>query len=136
MLNNVSFENLFSYLMVDAKILFVVICRFLVPQLNKKRSLWSSSDSNSTWSFRRLQLYQEERAREQEARAKQEAWGHLPLVLIILCYTFCIVIKHLELMYVLQTIIVYLYGRSLNWILVLFFTYGMYGSFFINVLLK
>ena len=43
MLNNVSFENLVTYLMVDAKILFVVICRFLVPQLNK-----SSSDSNST----------------------------------------------------------------------------------------
>ena len=38
-----------------------------------------------------------------------------------------------------------LYGRSLNWILVLFFTYGMYGFFFfffykcvveINVLFK
>ena len=46
--------------------------------------------------------------------AKQEAWGQLLLVLIILCYTFCIVIKHLELLYVLQTIIVHLYGRSLN----------------------
>ena len=35
-----------------------------------------------------------------------------------------------------------LYGRSLNWVLVLFFTCGMYGSFFykcvvkINVLFK
>ena len=85
---------------------------------------------------------QEERARDQEAQAKQEAWGHLLLVQIILFYTFCIVIKHLELLYVLQTIIVYLYGRSLNWILVLFFTYGIYGSCFykcvveINVLFK
>ena len=26
-----------------------------------------------------------------------------------------------------------LYGRSLNWILVLFFNCGIYGSFFINV---
>ena len=33
--------------------------------------------------------------------------GHLPLVLIILCYNFCIVIKHFELLYVLQTIIVW-----------------------------
>ena len=49
MLNNVSFENLVSYLMVDAKILFVVICRFLVPQ-----------------------LYQEKWARDQEEWAKQK----------------------------------------------------------------
>ena len=35
-LKNVIFENLVSYLVVDAKILFAVICRFLVPQLNKE----------------------------------------------------------------------------------------------------
>ena len=33
--------------------------------------------------------------------------GHLTLALIILCYTFCIVIKHLDLLYMLQTIIVW-----------------------------
>ena len=37
----------------------------------------------------------------------EDIWGHLPLVLIIFYYTFCIVIKHLELLYVLQTIIVW-----------------------------
>ena len=36
MLDNVSFENLVSYLIVDAKILFVVIGRFLVPQIKKE----------------------------------------------------------------------------------------------------
>ena len=39
-------------------------------------------------------------------------------------YSYCMYCKQL------------LYGRSLNWILVLFFTCGMYGSFFINVLFK
>ena len=33
--------------------------------------------------------------------------GRLLLVLIILCYTFCIVIKYLELLYMLQTIIIW-----------------------------
>ena len=35
----------------------------------------------------------------------EDIWGHLLWVLIILCYIFCIVIKHLKLLYVLQTII-------------------------------
>ena len=37
----------------------------------------------------------------------EDILGYLPLVLIILYYPFCIVIKHLELLYVLQTIIVW-----------------------------
>ena len=37
----------------------------------------------------------------------EDIWGHLSLVLIILCYIFCIVIKHFELLYMLQTIIVW-----------------------------
>ena len=37
----------------------------------------------------------------------EDIWGHLSLVLIILFYIFCIVIKHFELLYMLQTIIVW-----------------------------
>ena len=57
----------------------------------------------------------------------EDIYGHLPLVLIILCYHFCIVIKHLVLIIVCVANNYCMDG--LNWILVLFFTCGMYGSF-------
>ena len=69
----------------------------------------------------------------------EDILGHLLLVLIVLCYSFCIVIKNLELLYVLQTIIVW---NEFELDTCFFFTCGMYGSFFykcavkINVLLK
>ena len=64
----------------------------------------------------------------------EDIWGHLPLVLIISCYIFCIAIKHLKLLYVLQTIIVWKefeLDTCFN-----FNLWNVWIDFFINVLLK